>query len=63
MKPKKPEVSVDEIEDIIMMSSASQIFLSRYSADEVNRAIEDMKDLAQAIHKRINGGDDGGEAQ
>ena len=42
-----------DLEDVIMMSSASQIFLAKYSADEVGRAIEDMKELATAIRQWI----------
>ena len=49
MKPSEPK----DLEDMIMMSSASQIFLAKYSADEVGRAIEDMKELATAIRQWI----------
>ena len=39
----------DTILDIIKLSSASQIFLSNHTAEEVGRAIKDMEELAKAI--------------
>ena len=38
-----------KIRELIHLHSASQIFLENHSAEEVNRAIEDMDDLAEQI--------------
>jgi hypothetical protein len=45
--------SMEEIYEVLSLSSASQIFIANYSAEETQRAIDDMKEVAQTIHDLI----------
>ena len=46
-------MSADEIFEIISLSSASQIFIANHSAEETQRAIDDMHELASQLSGKV----------
>lgn len=54
-----PIPSVESIEDIIKLHSLSQVFLERHNADEMDRVMQDIKELATALHVHLKKGGQG----